>query len=118
MNQDGIATEDIPLKAVKFDSGKPQWELLSFIALHEVAKVMTHGATKYDAHNWRNGFRWTRPIGAALRQIAAFMWGEDKDKDSGLSHLAHAMCCLMFVLEHQMLSMGVDGRWTGPDVKK
>lgn len=111
----GTSPEDLKTKAVKYDVGKPRMELLSPWVLIEVAKVMTHGAVKYQDHNWRNGFNWTRPIGASLRHISAWLQGEDLDPEWDLPHLAHAICCLMFTLEHQLLKMGVDDRWRQND---
>ena len=107
----GTTQSDLRTKAVKYDVGKPRMELLSPWVLEEVAKVMTNGAVKYQDHNWRNGFNWTRPIGAALRHILKWLRGEDLDPEWNLPHLAHAICCLMFTLEHQLLEMGVDDRW-------
>jgi hypothetical protein len=110
-NTPGNTPADLTTKAVKYDHGKPRMELLSPWVLEEVAKVMTKGAQKYADHNWRLGFNWTRPIGACLRHVMAWLRGEDADAESGLPHLAHAICCLMFALEHQLLGMGVDDRW-------
>jgi hypothetical protein len=110
-NTPGNTPADLTTKAVKYDQGKPRMELLSPWVLEEVAKVMTTGAQKYADHNWRLGFNWTRPIGACLRHVMAWLRGEDTDSESGLPHLAHAICCLMFTLEHQLLGMGVDDRW-------
>jgi hypothetical protein len=97
--------------ALKFDGEKPRLELLSADALIEIAKVMTFGAKKYAEHNWRNGFAWSRLYGAALRHILSHMNGEDRDPESGLSHLSHAGCCLMFLLEHEVRGMGKDDRF-------
>ncbi len=100
---------------VKHDHDKPDMSLLSSIALFEVAKVMTFGKKKYSAHNWRGGFIWSRPLSAALRHIFAYLKGEDKDPETGLSHLAHAMCCLMFILEFEVTHPELDDRHKGPD---
>lgn len=107
----GTTEADLATKAVKYDGDKPRMELLSPWVLKEVAKVMTFGAKKYDSHNWRKGFQWTRPVGASLRHIMAWLEGADIDPESDLPHLAHALCCLMFTLEHQLLNYGVDDRW-------
>jgi hypothetical protein len=103
--------------ALKYDTDKPRMELLSRVALEEVAKVLTYGAKKYTTteasgdHNWRNGFCWSRLYGALLRHLFAHLDGEDKDKETGLSHLAHAGCCLMFLIEHEQRGLGIDDRY-------
>ena len=103
---------DIPLKGgIKHDSNKPPWSLLPFDGLEEVVKVLGYGATKYDAHNWRNGFKYSRLSDAALRHLTSFIRGEDKDPETNLSHLAHAVCCLLFLLEHTQKGYGTDDRY-------
>ena len=37
--------------------------------------------------------------------------GEDKDPESGLSHLAHAACCIMFLLEFEKTHPELDDRY-------
>lgn len=96
--------------ALKKDNEKIRLELLSPIALNEIAKVLTFGAKKYDDHNWRLGFKWSRLLGAALRHLLAFMGGEDKDPETDLSHLAHLGCCVMFLLEHEVTHKSLDDR--------
>jgi hypothetical protein len=94
----------------KYDQDKPRMDLLPPIALTRVSEVLTFGANKYEDHNWAKGFKWSRLIGAAFRHIVAFMSGESKDPETGISHLAHAICCLMFLLEHEELRLGRDDR--------
>ena len=98
-------------KAIKHDHDKLPMHLLSTPALEEVAKVLQFGAQKYDSHNWRKGFVWSRPLSAALRHILAFNAGEDRDSESGHSHIAHAMCCLMFLLEFEKTHPELDDRY-------
>lgn len=70
---------------------KPQrMELLPYGALQRVAEVYAFGAEKYEAHNWRKGYAWSLSFGAMQRHLAAFWEGEERDPESGLSHLAHA----------------------------
>lgn len=97
-------------EGVKHDAEKPRMELLSRAALEQIALVMGFGAGKYTDHNWRKGFAWSRLYGAALRHLLAHMDGEDKDPESGLSHLAHLGCCVMFLLEHEQRNLGTDDR--------
>ncbi len=84
----------------KNDLGKTRYDLVPPLALEEYAKVLTFGAEKYAPDNWRyvpdaND----RYFAAAQRHIWAYKRGEIVDQESGLSHLAHAICCLVFILE-------------------
>lgn len=97
--------------AVKHDAGKPPMSLLSSVALEETAKVMAFGANKYAEHNWRKGFKWSRLLDASLRHILAFNAGEDKDPESGLSHLSHAACCIAFLQEFEKTHPEMDDRY-------
>lgn len=94
----------------KFDSEKPRMELLPPEALEEVAKVLTFGAKKYEDHNWRKGFSWSRLYGAALRHIFSHMSGENLDPESGESHLSHAAACILFLITHEKKGLGKDDR--------
>lgn len=96
--------------ALKFDNEKIPVELLPTQALEEIGKVLAFGRKKYDAWNWSKGFKWSRLIGAAMRHLFAWQRGEDKDKESGLSHLAHLGCCVLFLLQHEISGLGEDDR--------
>jgi hypothetical protein len=101
--------------AVKHDQDKLPLHLLSREALEQTAAVLQFGAQKYAANNWRNGFVWSRPMSAAMRHLIAFNSGEDVDPESGLSHLAHAMCCIMFLLEFEKTHPELDDRYKVTD---
>jgi len=87
-------------KAIKHDSGKADWSLMPWEAVEEINKVLEFGANKYAAHNWQQGegFRYTRVLNSLLRHVFAYMRGEDLDPESGLSHMAHAGCNVLFIL--------------------
>ena len=91
--------ENNTMSGTKHDQEKPDMSLLSSVAIIEVAKVMSFGKRKYAAHNWRGGIAYSRLLAACLRHVFAFLGGEDLDPETGICHLAHAMCCLMFILE-------------------
>lgn len=99
------------LTGKKADTEKPRMELLPFLPMLEIAKVLTFGAQKYDAHNWRGGIEQSRLIGAAYRHLGAYNDGEDVDPESGLPHLAHLGCCVMFMLEQHLRGTGRDDRY-------
>lgn len=97
-------------EASKYDTGKPPLSLLPTAPLLEVAKVLAFGAEKYARHNWRKGMAYSRLIDAALRHILAFNEGENNDPETGLSHLAHTLCCINFLLEYVLQGTGEDDR--------
>jgi len=87
----------------KWDGEKPKLHLLPPKAILEVGKVLTYGAEKYDEENWRKlDNLQDRYTSAALRHLFAHIDGEETDEETQLSHLAHAMCCLLFKLEIEL----------------
>lgn len=91
------------MQGIKYDGEKPKMHLLPPKATLEVAKVLTFGAQKYDEENWRKlDNLQARYSSGALRHIFAHIDKEELDPESGLSHLAHAICCLMFKLEIEL----------------
>lgn len=86
--------------AMKHDGGKTDWSLMPFECVEEINKVLDFGAKKYAAHNWRtgSGFSYTRVISSLLRHTFAWIRGEDLDPESGLSHLSHMGCNVIFLI--------------------
>ena len=87
-------------KFLKFDSGKVPWFLIPWNEVEEVAKVLGFGAKKYKPNNWQLVDDPGRYFSAAIRHLVAWHKGEKKDLETGLPHLAHACCCLLFLLWH------------------
>lgn len=87
----------------KFDGGKPDYGLLPPFALDEFAKVLTYGAQKYEPDNWKRvPDAKRRYFAAAQRHIWAWKRNEQNDPETALHHLAHAMCCLSFIIDLQL----------------
>lgn len=95
---------------VKHDSGKLRVDLLPVDVLQGVAGILTHGAKKYGDRNWEEGLHYTRCYGAALRHLFAFWRGEGADPESGLLHLDHAICELMFLRRMSVTRPDLDDR--------
>lgn len=95
-----VTIETLP--AMKFDEGKVDWAILPFGAIEEIIKVLKFGEGKYARGNFadKGGLNYTRLINALLRHTIAFGRGEDKDPETGLSHMAHAGCCVIFLLHY------------------
>lgn len=110
-----------PIEAMKkFDNGKDNLALLSNLPLKElleVSKVIEFGAKKYGRNNWKRGTSWLRVSSALLRHIFAFLAGENNDNETGISHLAHAMCNLLFLLYYVNNTVGEDDRLCNRGVK-
>ena len=84
---------------LKYDKDKPRWSLLPFKEAEEVVDVLTIGAKKYADDNWKTvPDRQDRYFSACLRHMTAWKIGELIDKETGRSHLAHAVCCLLFMM--------------------
>lgn len=99
-----------PAPFKKTDQGKNRLDLLPFHALEEVGKVLGWGLTKYPEHNWLNCPSRMRYLAAALRHLFAWARGEDRDSESNLPHLAHAACCVLFLLTLELEGRGADDR--------
>ncbi len=91
----------------KHDTGKVQFELYPVSAYEGCAKVLTFGANKYAPNEWKkvpNALN--RYYGALIRHLNAQKLHLDNggeglalDDESGLPHLDHAQCCLVFLRE-------------------
>lgn len=83
----------------KHDGGKDRWDLLPLAPVRAVVRVLTYGAKKYAPGAWKlvpEGR--DRYFSAALRHLTAWRDGEQLDVESGLPHLAHAACCVLFLM--------------------
>tara|TARA_B110000977_G_C11021453_1_gene471486 strand:- start:347 stop:745 length:399 start_codon:yes stop_codon:yes gene_type:complete len=98
-------------KGLKYDDTKPEMYLLPPLATLEVGKILTYGANKYSPDNWRKlDNLQNRYTSAAMRHILKHMSGEENDKETDVSHLAHAICCLMFKLEDKLIGQSEEKR--------
>lgn len=86
----------------RFNGGKPRWDLLPMDATKEVVLVLTRGAEKYAERNWERGMRWSICYGSLLRHLSSAASGEKKDRESGLSHMAHVATNALFLLAYEL----------------
>jgi hypothetical protein len=100
-------------EGVKFDGDKPRYDLIPPELLEETAIVLTYGAVKYSERNWEKGMAWHRPFGALMRHMWSWWRGENVDPETGFSHLAHAACCIAFLITYERRSIGKDDRHKG-----
>lgn len=100
------------LDGKKFDEGKPKMSFVARSLLTAIAYIMEPGAVKYGRDNWRGGMDWSRPYDALLRHLTSWWDGESADLETGKSHLWHAACELMFLIEYEAKGIGRDDRRT------
>ena len=90
-------------EGVKHDEDKPKFSLMKPDALMEMVAVLTYGAKKYSPDNWKHlENAKQRYFDAANRHLWQWYGGEERDPESGLHHLAHAMSSLMFLIQMDM----------------
>lgn len=100
----------------KDDSAKSRPELIAPSIVDALAQVLAFGAKKYADRNWENGISFGRVFGAMMRHMWAWWRGENTDPETGMSHLWHAACCVMFLIEYERrvnlktLPRGLDDR--------
>jgi hypothetical protein len=93
-------------------SGKwRQFGTMPVRVLWEVAVGMMEGGLKYGRHNYRAaGVRATVYTDASIGHITQWIEGEDKDPDTGLSHITKAICSLMVLRDGMLEDNFVDDR--------
>lgn len=101
------------MEAKKLDEGKLPWHLLPGDAVEEVLKVLDFGQKKYAPRNWEKGMSWSRVFSALMRHMWVWFRGDSRDSETGLSHLAHAGCCILFLLAYEIRNVGDDDRPKG-----
>ena len=99
----------------KDDQGKLRYDLVPFDAIDQIVEALNFGAKKYADRNWEKGMSWSRPYGALFRHMSAWFMSKvtgssDRDEETGLSHLAHAGCCVLFLLAYELRGVGQDDR--------
>jgi dATP/dGTP diphosphohydrolase, N-terminal len=80
--------------AARYHDGKPEMSLIPLCTLEDEVRVWEYGRRKYAAWNWTKGMAWSIPFSCLIRHMSAWQSGEECDAESGLPHLAHAMCNL------------------------
>ena len=87
------------LTGIKHDSRKPRWSLLPSGVIEQVVCVLEIGASKYLPNNWQHlPDARVRYYDALMRHVQAWWSGERLDPETHSHHLAHAACCIFFLL--------------------
>lgn len=80
-------------KLARFDLIPPE-------ALWELAERYGLGCAKYEPRNWERGYAWSLSFAALQRHAWAWWAGEDRDAETGQSHMVavawHAFALFVF----------------------
>lgn len=102
-------------QGIKYDIGKPAFDLIDPDWELDVARVLTFGATKYEPYNWARGMSLGKALAAVKRHINSIERGEHYDEECNTQHAANASVGLMFV--HYFIRKGMlnipDDRFNG-----
>ena len=104
-----VNSDDIGSGA-RFNDDKPDFSLIPFCTMEDEARVWMYGKKKYAAFNWAKGMDWSVPYACLMRHMSSWQKGEDIDKESGLPHLAHAMCNLRMLTLYSTTYLQGDDR--------
>ena len=86
-------------EGIKHDSDKLRWDILPYEQIEQVVSVLTFGANKYTAYNWQKLDNLEeRCFAAMMRHAVEYKKGNKIDNETGRSHLAHAICCALFMM--------------------
>lgn len=93
-------------KALRYNQGKLQWNLVHFPSLEPMVQVLEYGAAKYSTSDESGVGNWKKPmdkqqiLNSAMRHLVQLMEDEELDSESKLTHVGHLMCNLMFYSYH------------------
>lgn len=96
--------------AKRSDAGKIRYDLIPADSLHELARVYTVGAQKYEPDNWLKGMSWSRCFGSMLRHAWKFWRGERYDADTGCHHMAMVAWNAFALCTYDFRKLGTDDR--------
>lgn len=74
-------------EGLRFDAGKPRYDLLPPEAMDALAMHFAVGARKYADRNWEKGMSWGRCFASLMRHAWKWARGEEYDEETGSHHM-------------------------------
>ncbi len=92
---------DKPFTKESLSKTKPIPGAMSSELIMKTSEVLAFGAEKYGRDNWAKCSKEQMYLywDALFRHLHSYRMGEECDQETGISHLAHANCNLMFIYE-------------------
>lgn len=89
----------------RFNAGKTPFRFIPLNLLAGAArvfeKVTNRPVNPYPLWNWAKGMSWSVPYECMLRHLDAWYRGEEKDPDSGESHIDHVICNALMLKHYE-----------------
>jgi hypothetical protein len=95
---------------LRFNDGKPRFDLLPPEALEALAAHYGAGAKKYADRNWERGMAWCKCFASMMRHGWAWMRGEDFDPETGSHHMVAVAWNAIAIFTYHTRSIGNDDR--------
>lgn len=95
----GNAVNKIEPSFVKNDLGKTEYHHIPWMVIEDVAEILTAGERKYPGENWKKCTDKNRYLNAVDRHLMDWRLDERYDLETRQSHLAHAICNLLFLAQ-------------------
>jgi hypothetical protein len=107
-----VSEHDAITQALRFNDGKRKLSMVFEMpdAIDGVTRVLEFGAEKYARCNYVHGLPYTEVVDSTLRHLMCFINGEQVDKESGLHHVHHAACNLLFLSQYVVTNHDKDDR--------
>ncbi|HEV8492477.1 MAG TPA: dATP/dGTP diphosphohydrolase domain-containing protein [Candidatus Angelobacter sp.] len=97
-------------QGLRYNDGKPRFDLLPPEALKALAEHYGKGAEKYAARNWERGMDWCKCFASLERHAWAWMGGEDIDPENGSHHMIAVAWNAIALFTYAMRNIGTDDR--------
>lgn len=97
---------------LRYNSGKPRFDLIPADGLRALARHYTRGAEKYADRNWERGMDWSKCFASLERHVWAWMGGEDFDPETGSHHMIAVAWNALALAVYSFRKIGNDDRPT------
>ncbi len=89
------------MNSLRYNAEKPKYSLLDLRTLIPAIKAFAYGATKYARDNWKLPPKEpTEHLDSAMRHIVALLSGKQRDDESNVEHIGHAIANLLMYSYH------------------
>lgn len=95
---------------LRFDSGKPRFDLIPPEPMLALANHFAVGALKYAERNWELGMNWGRCFRSTMSHLWKWLGGEEFDDETGSHHLICAAWNCFVLYAYWARGVGKDDR--------